>query len=108
MTVTVRTAMLSWFGLWAPQRCAPAISTSGNSSNVLNAVETAKAKSMHCIALSGRDGGALLEHCSPNIVVPETETFRIQEYHLPDLSLPLSRNRKPLFRLIGRIPDHRP
>lgn len=59
------------------------ISTSGNSKNIMYAVTVAKAKGMKVIALTGRDGGALKEAADVAIIVPETETFKIQELHLP-------------------------
>ncbi|MDO4294765.1 MAG: SIS domain-containing protein [bacterium] len=59
------------------------ISTSGNSKNVLYAACAAKAKGMKVVGLLGRDGGALRGCCDVALVVPETETFKIQELHLP-------------------------
>jgi D-sedoheptulose 7-phosphate isomerase len=60
-----------------------AISTSGNSKNILYAAAVAKAKKLKIIALSGGSGGALKNFADVSIIVPETETFRIQELHLP-------------------------
>lgn len=60
-----------------------AISTSGNSKNVLYAAEVAKAKSITVIALTGHDGGKLKEYTDILLNVPEKETFKIQELHLP-------------------------
>lgn len=59
------------------------ISTSGNSKNVLFAAATAKAKKLKVIALSGGHGGALKDLADVSIVVPEKETYKIQELHLP-------------------------
>lgn len=59
------------------------ISTSGNAKNVDYAVTVAKAKSMKVIGLTGRDGGRLARRADVAVVVPEQETFRIQELHLP-------------------------
>jgi D-sedoheptulose 7-phosphate isomerase len=59
------------------------ISTSGNSKNVLYAAGVAKAKKLKIIALSGGSGGALKKIADVSIIVPETETFKIQELHLP-------------------------
>ena len=59
------------------------ISTSGNSENILYALVTAKAKGMKTVGLSGRDGGKMRELCDAIIIAPETETFKIQELHLP-------------------------
>ena len=62
-----------------------AISTSGNSANVLAAVEAAHAKDMTVVALTGRTGGrlaALLTDTDVPIAVPHDRTARIQEVHL--------------------------
>lgn len=60
-----------------------AISTSGNSTNVIYAVQMAKVKRMKSIALTGASGGKLKGMADICICVPESETYRIQEYHLP-------------------------
>lgn len=60
-----------------------AISTSGNSKNILYACTIAKAKGLKIIGLTGKDGGRLKEMSDVAIVVPEAETFKIQELHLP-------------------------
>jgi D-sedoheptulose 7-phosphate isomerase len=62
-----------------------AISTSGNSGNVLAAVEAALEREMRVVALTGKDGGALaklLTDADVHINVPHTRTARIQEVHL--------------------------
>jgi D-sedoheptulose 7-phosphate isomerase len=59
-----------------------AISTSGNSANVMRAVEAAKAAGVYTLGLLGRDGGQLLGLCDAAIVVPHTVTARIQEAHI--------------------------
>jgi D-sedoheptulose 7-phosphate isomerase len=59
-----------------------AISTSGNSRNVIRAVEEARAAGMSVIGLLGRGGGALNELCDVAIVVPSEVTARIQESHI--------------------------
>ena len=62
-----------------------AISTSGNSANVLAAVEAAHAKDMTVVALTGRTGGRLIELLTDtdvHIAVPHDRTARIQEVHL--------------------------
>ncbi len=60
-----------------------AISTSGNSPNVLNAVKVAKAKGMHVIALTGKSGGELAEVCDVEIRAPHSGySDRIQEIHI--------------------------
>ena len=60
-----------------------AISTSGNSENIHYACVTARAKGIKIVGLTGRDGGKLKQDSDVAIVVPETETFKIQELHLP-------------------------
>jgi len=60
-----------------------AISTSGNSKNVLYAAAVAKAKKLKIIALTGVGGGNLKKFADVCIRVPETETWKIQELHLP-------------------------
>lgn len=59
-----------------------AISTSGQSPNVLAAAKAARQKGMSIIGFLGRDGGALLEWCEHSIVVPSSSTARIQEMHI--------------------------
>ncbi len=59
------------------------ISTSGNSKNVVLAAKAAKALGIRTVALTGASGGALKSICDVSICVPETETYRVQEYHLP-------------------------
>lgn len=62
-----------------------AISTSGNSGNVLEAAAAAHTRNMQVVALSGRDGGklsGLLEDSDVEICVPVNSTARIQEVHL--------------------------
>ena len=60
-----------------------AISTSGNSKNVVNAVKVAKALGIKVIALTGEIGGMLKEVADVTICAPANETYKIQEYHLP-------------------------
>jgi D-sedoheptulose 7-phosphate isomerase len=59
-----------------------AISTSGNSQNVLTAVEAAHALGIQSIGLLGHDGGKALHMCTHSIVVPSDVTARIQEAHI--------------------------
>jgi D-sedoheptulose 7-phosphate isomerase len=58
------------------------ISTSGNSPNVIKAVEAAKGLGMRTLGLLGRDGGKLKELCDDALVVPDPVTARVQEIHL--------------------------
>ena len=59
------------------------ISTSGNAENVCRAAEVARKKGLPTIALTGQGGGRLAGLCNVAIRVPATETYQIQEYHLP-------------------------
>jgi D-sedoheptulose 7-phosphate isomerase len=59
------------------------ISTSGNAENVVYATYTARAFGLKTIALTGGSGGELAKIAGLAIIVPETETYKIQEYHLP-------------------------
>ena len=57
------------------------ISTSGNSANVLRAVESAQALGLKTLGLLGRDGGKLKDLCDEALVVPSPVTARVQEVH---------------------------
>jgi D-sedoheptulose 7-phosphate isomerase len=62
-----------------------AISTSGNSSNVIAAIDAAQEREMHVVALTGKGGGAIgkkLTEADVHICVPHDRTARIQEVHL--------------------------
>jgi Phosphoheptose isomerase len=59
------------------------ISTSGNSQNVINATVVARAVNIKVIGLTGAKGGELSEAADVAVKVPETETYLIQELHLP-------------------------
>jgi D-sedoheptulose 7-phosphate isomerase len=59
------------------------ISTSGNSKNVLYAAVTAKSKGLKVIGLTGQRENRLMNYADVCIRVPETETYKIQELHLP-------------------------
>lgn len=59
-----------------------AISTSGNSANVINALREGRKRGCYCVGLSGKDGGEMNEWCEPNIVIPSSNTPRIQEMHI--------------------------
>ena len=59
------------------------ISTSGNSKNVMNATVVARASGLKVIGFTGATGGQLAEVSNVAIKVPETETYMIQELHLP-------------------------
>lgn len=59
------------------------ISTSGNSKNVLYAAVNAKAKGLKVVGLTGAKENKLMKYADVCIRVPETETYKIQELHLP-------------------------
>ncbi len=71
------------FGFGRPGDVFLGISTSGNSKNVMSATVVARAIGMKIIGLTGRDGGELAEVADVAVKVPETETYMIQELHLP-------------------------
>jgi D-sedoheptulose 7-phosphate isomerase len=60
-----------------------AISTSGNSQNIVDAVITARAKNLTVIGLTGQSGGEMKQFCHIPICVPATNTAEVQEFHLP-------------------------
>jgi len=66
-----------------------AISTSGNSTNVLKAVDAAARNQMRCVALSGGDGGKLANHLAVDVslCIPHPSTPRIQEMHITCLHI---------------------
>lgn len=60
-----------------------ALSTSGNSENILEGVVMARAMGITVVGLSGRDGGELARMADVTILAPATKVYRIQELHLP-------------------------
>lgn len=69
-------------GLGRSGDCLVALSTSGNSANVIRAVESANALGITTIGLLGRDGGKLKALCRHAVVVANPVTARIQEAHI--------------------------
>ncbi len=59
------------------------LSTSGNSKNVVNAIKAAKIKGIKTIGFTGAKESKLSELCDITLKVPETETYKVQELHLP-------------------------
>jgi len=59
------------------------LSTSGNSKNVVNAIEVAKCLGVKTLSLTGSKESKMSELSDVTIRVPETETYKVQEYHLP-------------------------
>ncbi len=71
------------WGLGCPGDLLIAISTSGNSKNVVNAAIAARAKGMAVLALTGEKESRLSALSTLTLQAPAHETYRIQEYHLP-------------------------
>ena len=71
------------YGLGKQGDCLVVLSTSGNSKNCVYAVLVAKAKGIKTIAFTGMTGGKLKDICDVAICVPEMETYKVQELHLP-------------------------
>jgi len=58
------------------------ISTSGNSTNIVNALQVANTKGIYTIGFTGRSGGKMKDYCDTLIPVPSNDTPRIQECHI--------------------------
>ena len=71
------------YGLGKKGDCLIVLSTSGNSKNCVYASVVAKAKGIKTIGFTGASGGKLKEICDECVFVPEMETYKIQELHLP-------------------------
>lgn len=69
-------------GLAAPGDVAVGLSTSGNSESVIRAIEAAKEIGLYTVVLTGAGGGRLRGLADSHIMVPSTETPRIQECHI--------------------------
>ncbi len=75
-------AQLVW-ALGKPGDILAAISTSGNAANVCDAAVAARARGLRVLGLTGESGGKLAPLCDVCVRGPATETFRVQEFHLP-------------------------
>ena len=73
------------------------ISTSGNSKNVVNAVEVARCMGVKTLSLTGKRDSRLSEISDITIKVPETETFKVQELHLPVYHYLCAETEKAMF-----------
>lgn len=71
------------YGYGKPEDLFVGLSTSGNSTNVVQAARVAKALGLKTVAMTGQKESKLSEICDISIKVPETETYKIQELHLP-------------------------
>lgn len=74
-----------------------ALSTSGNSKNLIKAVEAAKRLNVHVVGLLGKDGGKLKNTSNVEIIIPSDNTPRIQETHLMILHIICELVDKELF-----------
>lgn len=63
------------------------ISTSGNSENIIKAVNKAKEMGIKTVGLLGKDGGKLKGLCDYSIILPYQETARVQEHHIMTIHL---------------------
>lgn len=71
------------YGYGRPGDVLIALSTSGNSLNVINAIKVARSRGMTAIGFSNENGGQMRGLCDIMITVPNSITFQIQELHLP-------------------------
>lgn len=71
------------YGYARPGDVVLGISTSGNSTNVLNALKVGKALGAKTLGLTGQSGGQMKTLCDVVIGVPATVVYQVQEYHLP-------------------------
>lgn len=74
-----------------------AISTSGNSANIVRAAEAAKSREMQVFGLLGRDGGALKHHCDICLIAPGDTADRIQEIHIKVLHILIEHVERLMF-----------
>src|SRR5438874_9165153 len=74
-----------------------AITTSGNSSNIVLAAEAAKKKGMKVVGLLGKDGGKVKSLCDIPIIVPGKTTDRIQELHIKIIHIAIESTERKLF-----------
>jgi D-sedoheptulose 7-phosphate isomerase len=73
------------------------ITTSGNSPNIILAVEAAKKKGMKVVGLLGKDGGKVKSLCDIPIIVPGATTDRIQELHIKIIHIVIECTERNLF-----------
>ena len=71
------------FGLGKGGDLLVGITTSGNSKNIIYATKVAKAKGLKTVILTGNGGGKIAGLSDVSLIAPESETYKIQEYHLP-------------------------
>jgi D-sedoheptulose 7-phosphate isomerase len=83
--------------LAAPGDIVVGLSTSGNSPNVLKALNAAREQGCRTIGLLGKDGGSIMAACDLALVVPSTDTPRIQEGHITIIHIVCDLVEKKLF-----------
>ncbi|MDD2852417.1 MAG: D-sedoheptulose 7-phosphate isomerase [Desulfuromonadaceae bacterium] len=83
--------------LAAPGDVIVGISTSGNSLNVLHAMELAHASGCHTVGLLGKDGGSIKKACDLVLTVPTDDTPRIQEGHITIIHIVCDLLEKKMF-----------
>jgi D-sedoheptulose 7-phosphate isomerase len=83
--------------LAAPGDIVVGLSTSGNSPNVLKALNAARELGCRTIGLLGKDGGSIMAACDLALVVPSTDTPRIQEGHITIIHIVCDLVEKKLF-----------
>ena len=74
------------------------LSTSGNSKNCVNAAEVAKSIGVKVLSLTGEKESRLSQLSDCTVKVPDTETFKVQEYHLPVYHFLCSMTEKYFFK----------
>lgn len=74
-----------------------AISTSGNSENVVHAAEAARSREMKIFGLLGRDGGELKNYCDSYLIAPGDTADRIQEIHIKVLHILIEQVERLMF-----------
>lgn len=74
------------------------LSTSGNSKNCVNAAEVAKSIGVKVLSLTGEKESGLSQLSDCTVKVPDTETFKVQEYHLPVYHFLCSMTEKYFFK----------
>ena len=74
-----------------------ALSTSGNSENVVRAAETAKSRQMYVFGLIGKDGGLLKHYCDSYLIAPGDTADRIQEIHIKVLHILIEQVERLMF-----------
>ena len=83
--------------LAAPGDLIVGISTSGNSPNVLKALELAREKGCRTVGLLGKDGGSIKDACDLALIVPTNDTPRVQEGHITIIHIVCDLLEKTMF-----------